>query len=129
MTPEEALAHPTWRMGTKNTIDSATMMNKGLEVIEASRLFGMPGERVKIVVHPQSVAHGFVVFNDGSVKSQLAAQHLSSLTRIHVDTDADGVVWLSGVATSQADIDKAKTIARSTEHVVAVESEIRLKTN
>ncbi len=68
-----ALAHPTWRMGTKNTIDSATMMNKGLEVIEASRLFGMPGERIAIVVHPQSVAHGFVVFNDGSVKSQLAA--------------------------------------------------------
>ncbi len=68
-----ALAHPTWRMGTKNTIDSATMMNKGLEVIEASRLFGMPGERIQIVVHPQSVAHGFVVFNDGSVKSQLAA--------------------------------------------------------
>ncbi|HVR45701.1 MAG TPA: 1-deoxy-D-xylulose-5-phosphate reductoisomerase [Candidatus Binatia bacterium] len=68
-----ALAHPTWRMGTKNTIDSATMMNKGLEVIEASRLFDMPGERIKIVVHPQSVAHGFVVFNDGSVKSQLAA--------------------------------------------------------
>jgi 1-deoxy-D-xylulose-5-phosphate reductoisomerase len=68
-----ALAHPTWRMGTKNTIDSATMMNKGLEVIEASRLFGFPGDRVRIVVHPQSVAHGFVVFTDGSVKSQLAA--------------------------------------------------------
>ncbi|MBV8344509.1 MAG: 1-deoxy-D-xylulose-5-phosphate reductoisomerase [Candidatus Eremiobacteraeota bacterium] len=68
-----ALAHPTWRMGTKNSIDSATMMNKGLEVIEASRLFDMPGERIKIVVHPQSVAHGFVVFKDGSVKSQLAA--------------------------------------------------------
>jgi 1-deoxy-D-xylulose-5-phosphate reductoisomerase len=68
-----ALAHPTWRMGTKNTIDSATMMNKGLEVIEASRLFGMPGERIQIVVHPQSVAHGFVVFKDASVKSQLAA--------------------------------------------------------
>ncbi len=68
-----ALAHPTWRMGTKNTIDSATMMNKGLEVIEASRLFGFEGERIRIVVHPQSVAHGFVVFADGSVKSQLAA--------------------------------------------------------
>ncbi|MGA8574706.1 MAG: 1-deoxy-D-xylulose-5-phosphate reductoisomerase [Candidatus Cybelea sp.] len=68
-----ALAHPTWRMGTKNTIDSATMMNKGLEVIEASRLFGIEGERIRIVVHPQSVAHGFVVFTDGSVKSQLAA--------------------------------------------------------
>lgn len=68
-----ALAHPTWRMGTKNTIDSATMMNKGLEVIEASRLFGVPGERVRIVVHPQSIAHGFVIFTDGSVKAQLAA--------------------------------------------------------
>lgn len=72
-TVDAALAHPTWRMGTKNTIDSATMMNKGLEVIEASRLFGIPGERVHIVVHPQSVEHGFVVFTDGSVKSQLAA--------------------------------------------------------
>jgi 1-deoxy-D-xylulose-5-phosphate reductoisomerase len=68
-----AMAHPTWRMGTKNTIDSATMMNKGLEVIEASRLFGFDGDQIRIVVHPQSVAHGFVVFADGSVKSQLAA--------------------------------------------------------
>ncbi len=68
-----ALAHPTWQMGTKNTIDSATMMNKGLEVIEASRLFDLPGDRVRIVVHPQSIAHGFVIFRDGSVKSQLAA--------------------------------------------------------
>ncbi|MGB6987080.1 MAG: 1-deoxy-D-xylulose-5-phosphate reductoisomerase [Candidatus Aquilonibacter sp.] len=70
-TLERALAHPTWRMGTKNTIDSATLMNKGLEVIEASRLFDQPGERVLIVVHPQSIAHGFVLFTDGSVKGQL----------------------------------------------------------
>jgi 1-deoxy-D-xylulose-5-phosphate reductoisomerase len=70
---DAALAHPTWRMGMKNTIDSATMMNKGLEVIEASRLFGLPGDRVRFVVHPQSIAHGFVVFSDGSVKAQLAA--------------------------------------------------------
>jgi 1-deoxy-D-xylulose-5-phosphate reductoisomerase len=70
---QAALAHPTWQMGTKNTIDSATMMNKGLEVIEASRLFGFPGEQIRIVVHPQSIAHGFVIFTDGSVKSQLAA--------------------------------------------------------
>jgi 1-deoxy-D-xylulose-5-phosphate reductoisomerase len=72
-TLESALAHPTWRMGTKNTIDSATLMNKGLEVIEASRLFGQPGERVLIAVHPQSILHGFVVFTDGSVKGQLCA--------------------------------------------------------
>lgn len=72
-TVTQALAHPTWRMGTKNTIDSATMMNKGLEIIEASRLFSTPAERLQIAVHPQSIAHGFVVFSDGSVKGQLCA--------------------------------------------------------
>ncbi|HZZ65724.1 MAG TPA: hypothetical protein VFE17_09520, partial [Candidatus Baltobacteraceae bacterium] len=63
----------TWRMGVKNTVDSATMMNKGLEVIEASRLFGIPGEQIHILVHPQSIAHALVVFRDGSVKIQAAA--------------------------------------------------------
>jgi 1-deoxy-D-xylulose-5-phosphate reductoisomerase len=72
-TVAEALAHPTWRMGTKNTVDSATLMNKGLEVIEAGRLFDMPGDRIDVVVHPQSIVHGFVVFTDGSVKAQLGA--------------------------------------------------------
>lgn len=72
-TVEAALAHPTWRMGIKNTVDSASMMNKGLEVIEASRLFGLPGERVQILVHPSSIAHGMAVFTDGSVKIQAAA--------------------------------------------------------
>ncbi|HEY5257592.1 MAG TPA: 1-deoxy-D-xylulose-5-phosphate reductoisomerase [Candidatus Baltobacteraceae bacterium] len=70
-TLEQALAHPTWAMGIKNTVDSATLMNKGLEVIEASRLFGLPGDRIEVVVHPQSIAHGMVVFSDGSVKAQL----------------------------------------------------------
>jgi 1-deoxy-D-xylulose-5-phosphate reductoisomerase len=60
-------------MGVKNTVDSATMMNKGLEVIEASRLFAVPGDRVQILVHPQSIAHGMIVFTDGSVKIQAAA--------------------------------------------------------
>ena len=72
-TVEAALAHPTWRMGIKNTVDSASMMNKGLEAIEASRLFGMPAGRVQVLVHPQSIAHGMVVFTDGSVKIQAAA--------------------------------------------------------
>jgi len=72
-TVEAALAHPTWRMGIKNTVDSASMMNKGLEAIEASRLFGMPAHRVQVLVHPQSIAHGMVVFTDGSVKIQAAA--------------------------------------------------------
>jgi 1-deoxy-D-xylulose-5-phosphate reductoisomerase len=72
-TLDEALAHPTWRMGVKNTIDSATLMNKGLEVIEAAKWFGVPGDRVQVVVHRTSVAHGFVVFTDGNVIGQLAA--------------------------------------------------------
>lgn len=73
VTVEQALTHPTWRMGVKNTVDSATMMNKGLEVIEASRLFAIPGEQIHILVHPQSIAHALVIFSDGSVKIQAAA--------------------------------------------------------
>jgi len=68
----DALRHPTWQMGTKNTVDSASLMNKGLEVIEASRLFGIPADRIDVLVHRTSVAHGFVVFSDGNVKAQLA---------------------------------------------------------
>ncbi len=71
-TVADALRHPTWQMGTKNTIDSASMMNKGLEVIEASRFFGVPGERIAVAVHRTSIAHGFVIFRDGNVKAQLA---------------------------------------------------------
>jgi 1-deoxy-D-xylulose-5-phosphate reductoisomerase len=70
-TPAEALRHPTWKMGPKITIDSATLMNKGLEVIEAHWLFGVPGERIRVVVHPQSVVHSMVEFVDGSFKAQL----------------------------------------------------------
>src|SRR3712207_3182138 len=65
--PAEALKHPTWRMGPKITIDSATMMNKGLEVIEAHHLFGVPYRDVRVVVHRQSVVHGGVFLEDGSV--------------------------------------------------------------
>ncbi|WP_317997247.1 1-deoxy-D-xylulose-5-phosphate reductoisomerase [Vulcanimicrobium alpinum] len=72
-TVADALAHPTWQMGVKNTIDSATLMNKGLEVIEASKLFGLPGGQVHVLVHRTSVAHGFVVFTDGNVVGQLAS--------------------------------------------------------
>lgn len=73
VTPEMALAHPTWKMGPKNSIDSATMMNKGLEIIEASRLYDLTPSQIEVVMHPQSVIHGFVIFSDGSVKAQLAA--------------------------------------------------------
>lgn len=70
-TVDEALNHPNWKMGNKITIDSATMMNKGLEVIEARWLFGFPPEKIEVVIHPQSIIHSMVQFVDGSVKAQL----------------------------------------------------------
>ncbi len=73
VTPEQALDHPRWKMGPKVTIDSATLMNKGLEVIEARWLFDLPGSRIEVVVHPQSICHSMVEFNDGSILAQLGA--------------------------------------------------------
>jgi 1-deoxy-D-xylulose-5-phosphate reductoisomerase len=72
VTPEEALRHPTWQMGPKITIDSATLMNKALEVIEARWLFGLEPEQVEVVIHPESVVHSMVEFVDGSVIAQLS---------------------------------------------------------
>ena len=72
ITPEQALKHPTWNMGPKITIDSATLFNKGLEMIEAHWLFGVEMERVEIVIHPQSIVHSMVEFTDGSVLAQLS---------------------------------------------------------
>jgi 1-deoxy-D-xylulose-5-phosphate reductoisomerase len=71
ITPEQALAHPNWRMGNRITIDSATMMNKGFEIIEAHWLFGMHPEQIDVLIHPQSTVHSFVEFVDGSVLAQL----------------------------------------------------------
>ena len=71
VTPEEALAHPNWEMGPKITIDSATMMNKGLEVIEAYWLYGVPLDSIEVVIHPQSIIHSMVEFEDKSIKAQL----------------------------------------------------------
>ncbi|MDR3341194.1 MAG: 1-deoxy-D-xylulose-5-phosphate reductoisomerase [Treponema sp.] len=72
VTVAQALAHPTWSMGAKITIDSATMANKGLEVIEAARLFDLPGECIRVVVHPQSIVHSMIRFRDGTVYAQLS---------------------------------------------------------
>jgi 1-deoxy-D-xylulose-5-phosphate reductoisomerase len=71
ITPEKALQHPNWQMGAKITIDSATLMNKGLEVIEAKWLFGVSLSQVEIIVHPQSIIHSMVAYRDGSVLAQL----------------------------------------------------------
>lgn len=72
-TPAQAVAHPRWSMGAKISVDSATLMNKGLELIEAHHLFGLPSERIDIVVHPQSVVHSLVEFVDGSMLAQLGS--------------------------------------------------------
>lgn len=71
VTPEQACAHPNWDMGRKISVDSATMLNKGLEVIEAHWLFGMPADKIEVVIHPQSVIHSMVQYRDGSVLAQL----------------------------------------------------------
>src|SRR5687768_12635324 len=71
VTAEDALKHPTWQMGPKITIDSATLMNKGLEVIEAHWLFGVPSSRIEVVVHPQSIVHSLVELRDGSIIAQM----------------------------------------------------------
>jgi 1-deoxy-D-xylulose-5-phosphate reductoisomerase len=73
VTPEQAVAHPNWDMGAKISVDSATMMNKGLEVIEAHYLFGLPSEQIEVLVHPQSVIHSCVAYVDGSVLAQMGA--------------------------------------------------------
>jgi len=73
MTAKEALAHPTWKMGPKITIDSATLMNKGFEVLEAHYLFGLDYSQIEVVVHPQSIIHSMVEFIDGSIKAQLSS--------------------------------------------------------
>jgi 1-deoxy-D-xylulose-5-phosphate reductoisomerase len=72
VTPEQACAHPNWTMGRKISVDSATMMNKGLEVIEARWLFGLPAERIEVLIHPQSIVHSLVEYADGSVIAQLS---------------------------------------------------------
>jgi len=72
ITVEQALNHPTWNMGRKITIDSATLMNKGLEIIEAAYLFGLPHEKIKVAIHPQSIVHSMVEYRDGSIIAQMS---------------------------------------------------------
>ena len=78
VTPDQACQHPNWTMGEKISVDSATMMNKGLEVIEANFLFGLSSNQIEVVIHPQSIIHSFVYFNDGSVLSQLGLPDMRS---------------------------------------------------
>jgi 1-deoxy-D-xylulose-5-phosphate reductoisomerase len=99
-TPEMALRHPVWSMGAKITIDSATLFNKGLEVIEAARLFGLASDRIEVLVHPQSIVHGMVYFSDGSVLAQLGAPDM----RIPI---AHALAWPARLATHAPRLDLA----------------------
>ena len=87
---KQALEHPTWAMGGKITIDSATLMNKGLEVMEAHHLFGMPYERIDVVVHPQSLVHGLVQLADGAMLAHLGPGYADrDLLRAHGGESVD----------------------------------------
>jgi 1-deoxy-D-xylulose-5-phosphate reductoisomerase len=104
ITPEAALRHPVWSMGAKISIDSATMMNKGLEVIEASRLFALASDKIEVLIHPQSVIHGMVCYADGSVLAQLGTPDM----RIPI---AHTLAWPARIATAAPRLDLA-AIAR-----------------
>jgi len=99
-TPEAAMKHPVWSMGAKISIDSATLMNKGLEVIEAARLFNLSEDRIGVLVHPQSVIHGLVCYHDGSVLAQLGSPDM----RIPI---SHTLAWPSRMATASPRLDLA----------------------
>ena len=108
VTVEQALKHPTWSMGPKVTIDSATLMNKGLELIEAHHLFGLAPNELDVVVHPQSVVHGLVEFRDGSVVAQLGSPDM----RIPI---AHCLAWPARMGTPAARLDLARVATLSFE--------------
>jgi len=144
-TPDQACAHPRWSMGRKISVDSATLMNKGLELIEASYLFGFPCESIEVIVHPESVVHSFVHYTDGSVLAQLGSPDMRipiayALTwpdRAHVSTQRLDLAQLRsltfeapdtvkfpalGLARSALKAGAAATTALSAANEVAVEA-------
>ena len=114
ITPENALAHPTWSMGKKISIDSATLMNKGLEVIEARHLFDLEPERIEVLVHPQSIIHSMAAFHDGSVLAQLGvpdmraaiAYALSWPERLPLNMPVPDFATLGSLTFEAPDLDK-----------------------
>ena len=98
VTPQEACAHPNWQMGRKISVDSATMMNKALEVIEAHYLFGLPPERIEVVIHPQSIVHSMVQYKDTSVVAQLGTPDM----RVPI---AYGLGWPARIASGAQALD------------------------
>ena len=110
VTPEQACAHPNWSMGRKISVDSATMMNKALEVIEAHYLFGMPPERMGVVIHPQSIVHSMVQYRDASIVAQMGTPDM----RVPI---AYGLSWPERIASGAAALDFASLSAMTFEAV------------
>lgn len=112
VTPEEAIAHPNWSMGAKISVDSATMMNKALELIEARWLFDMPADKLSAIIHPQSIVHAMVEYRDGSVLAQLAEPDMRSPIAYALQTgerlDA-GIPWLDLAKTGRLDFQAVDT--------------------
>ncbi|HKQ30881.1 MAG TPA: 1-deoxy-D-xylulose-5-phosphate reductoisomerase, partial [Burkholderiales bacterium] len=101
VTPDQACAHPTWSMGRKISVDSATLMNKGLEVIEACSLFGVAPENVEVVIHPQSIIHSMVEYEDGSILSQMSQPDM----RVPI---AHALAWPERIASGVSMLDPVK---------------------
>jgi 1-deoxy-D-xylulose-5-phosphate reductoisomerase len=124
VTPEQAVAHPNWSMGAKISVDSATMMNKGLELIEAHHLFGLPSDRLDVLVHPQSVIHSMVEYVDGSVLAQLGspdmripiAHALAWPERMETPADRLDLARIGSLSFEAPDLDRfpALRVARET---------------
>lgn len=124
VTKADALKHPTWSMGAKITIDSATMMNKGFEVIEAKWLFGVPADKIQVLIHPQSIVHSAVQFADGAVKAQLGVPDMRlpiqyALTypdRIHLNEDRLDL-FKQQLEFFEPDLDKFRCLALAFEAI------------
>lgn len=124
VTKADALKHPTWSMGAKITIDSATMMNKGFEVIEAKWLFGVPADKIQVLIHPQSIVHSAVQFADGAVKAQLGVPDMRlpiqyALTypdRIHLNEDRLDL-FKQSLEFFEPDLDKFRCLALAFEAI------------
>jgi 1-deoxy-D-xylulose-5-phosphate reductoisomerase len=119
ITPDDALSHPTWQMGKKITIDSATLMNKGLEVLEAKWFFGVDQNMIEVIIHPESVIHSMVAFRDGSVMAQLGipdmktaiAYALTYPQRLPLEQSIPDFAALGALSFQKPDFDKFPCLA------------------
>ena len=118
VTPEEACAHPNWVMGRKISVDSATMMNKALEVIEARYLFGMAPEQIEVIIHPQSIVHSMVEFVDGSIVAQLGTPDM----RMPISY---GLAWPDRIASGAGNIDFRKSSLMTFESMEEIDHQKR----